>query len=64
MIIAASVVTIARMATRHEHQVRPLQEQIQHYENKIRLHDVVGGIGFIVGLAGVSFYFAGKRKNG
>ena len=43
-------------------QVRPLQEQILHYENKIRLHDVVGGIGCIVGLAGVSYYFAGKKK--
>ena len=44
-------------------QVRPLREQLERYENKVRLRDIVGGIGFIVGLAGVSFYFAGKRKN-
>ena len=43
-------------------QVRPLQEQLQQYESKVRVRDIVGGIGFICGLAGVALFFAAKRK--
>jgi len=40
-------------------QVRPLQEQLAEYESKVRVRDIVGGLGFICGLAGVGFYFMG-----
>jgi nickel transport protein len=43
-------------------QVRPLREQLESYEEKIRFRDVVGGIGYIIGLAGVAFYFLGVRR--
>jgi len=43
-------------------QVRPLREQIQRYEERVRLRDVLGGIGYIVGMMGLSFYFLGRRR--
>lgn len=41
-------------------QIRPLREQLDAYEDKIRLHDILGGIGYIFGILGILFYF-GKR---
>lgn len=42
-------------------QVRPLREQLEAYEAKIRWHDVLGGIGYILGLAGLSYYLLARR---
>jgi nickel transport protein len=42
--------------------VRPLREQIEQYEEKRRLHDILGGIGYILGLGGLAFYFLGVRR--
>ncbi len=39
-----------------------LREQLSNYEQKIRLRDILGGIGYIVGIAGVTFYFLGVRR--
>lgn len=49
-------------------QIVQLRKQIDAYEQKVRLHDVLGGLGMILGLMGVSFYFLGvlrkeKTKN-
>lgn len=41
-------------------QIRPLREQLDAYEDKIRLHDIWGGIGYIFGVMGILFY-ANKR---
>lgn len=43
-------------------QIRPLREQIDAYEEKIRLHDILGGLGIIAGLAGVAFGLSERRK--
>lgn len=43
-------------------QVNPLRKQIEQYEQKTRLRDVFGGIGYILGIAGVAFYFLGRNK--
>lgn len=43
-------------------QVRPLREQLERYEQKVRLHDIFGGIGYIFGITGVAFYVAGRKK--
>jgi nickel transport protein len=32
-----------------------LQEQLDRYEHQIRFRDILGGIGFIVGIAGVAY---------
>ncbi len=42
-------------------QIRPLREQLEKYEEKIRLHDILGGIGYIIGLMGL-WLFLGVRK--
>jgi len=44
-------------------QLRPLRERIERYEEKTRLRDVLGGIGYILGIAGVLFLCTGRRRN-
>ncbi len=43
-------------------QIRPLREQLDRLEDTIRLRDVFGGIGYILGITGIMFYFLGRRK--
>jgi len=43
-------------------QIRPLREQFARYEQQVRLRDIVGGIGYILGLAGLAFFLTGRRK--
>jgi len=53
---------VDRAVSRH---VTPLREQLETYEQKIRWHDVLGGIGYIIGLAGLAAYgLARKRSEG
>jgi nickel transport protein len=42
--------------------LRPLQREIVELREEIRLHDILGGIGYIIGIAGISFYFLGVRR--
>jgi nickel transport protein len=53
-----------RIAEAVAKQVRPLQEHLVRSEERRRLLDILGGIGIILGLTGVSFYFLGRRKRG
>jgi nickel transport protein len=43
-------------------QITELRKQINRYEQRKRFHDVLGGIGYIVGLSGLAFYFLGARR--
>ena len=43
-------------------QIRPLREQLEGYEEKIRLHDILGGIGYIIGLMGLGYFLGARRK--
>ena len=43
-------------------QVRPLREQLEAMETRTRWHDVLGGIGYILGVTGVAFYLLGRRR--
>ena len=43
-------------------QIRPLREQIEAYQDKIWWHDVIGGIGYIVGLCGLAFGWANRKR--
>lgn len=45
-------------------QLHPLREQLAAFEDEIRLRDVIGGIGYIVGFAGLLAWFGARRKNG
>lgn len=42
--------------------IAPLQRQIAEYESKIRLHDILGGIGYLVGIAGIAFWWLARRE--
>jgi nickel transport protein len=43
-------------------QIRPLREQLDAYESRIRLHDVMGGIGTIFGLFGCWAWLQSRRR--
>ncbi|MCB1775807.1 MAG: carboxypeptidase regulatory-like domain-containing protein [Candidatus Competibacteraceae bacterium] len=43
-------------------QIRPLREQLDAYQEKIWWHDVLGGIGYILGLGGLAFGLAERRR--
>lgn len=43
-------------------QIRPLREQLDATEARIRLHDVLGGIGWIAGLFGAGAWMASRRR--
>lgn len=43
-------------------QLRSLREQIDALENRTRLSDIIGGIGFICGLFGCYAWIAARRK--
>jgi len=53
--------TLESIVARH---VNPLRRQIEQYEEKTRWRDVLGGIGYILGLTGAAFYFLGARRRG
>ncbi|MCP5420728.1 MAG: hypothetical protein H6969_09635 [Gammaproteobacteria bacterium] len=56
--------TDAQRALEHliARQIRPLREQLDNYEQKVRWHDVLGGIGYILGLTGVAFFWLGYKR--
>ena len=43
-------------------QIRPLREQLNAYEDQVRLRDIVGGIGYIIGLAGLAMWLRSRRR--
>lgn len=43
-------------------QITPLREQIAVWEERRRLRDVLGGLGYIAGLAGIALFFVSRRK--
>lgn len=42
-------------------QVVKLREDLQAFQSAVRIRDVLGGIGYILGLMGVAFYVAGRK---
>jgi nickel transport protein len=45
-------------------QIRSLRRQLRQAEEKVRMRDVIGGIGYLVGITGIVFYILGRRKTG
>jgi nickel transport protein len=44
-------------------QLKPLREQLEAYQEKIFIHDVLGGVGYIFGVMGLLFYIAKRRSH-
>lgn len=45
-------------------ELRPLRQEISAYREKNDLQTILGGIGYIVGLFGLAFYLAARRRVG
>ncbi|MBK1723457.1 hypothetical protein CKO23_14560 [Thiocystis violacea] len=45
------------------HQIRPLREQLAAAEDRARLHDILGGIGYILGLAGLTLWWRCRKTD-
>ncbi len=43
-------------------QIIPLRKQLDRYEQKTRLRDILGGIGYILGLMGLTYYLLSRRN--
>jgi len=43
-------------------QIVQLREELQQWRTSAGLRDILGGIGYILGLTGVSFYLLGKKR--
>lgn len=59
--LAALDASIARAVAQ---QVAPLREQLNAYEDRVRLRDVLGGLGYILGLAGLFAWMRARRPVG
>jgi nickel transport protein len=58
----ASLGTLSDQIASNRAEIIRLQQSLTEFQQQIRLRDVLGGIGYIVGLAGVAFYFLGVRR--
>ena len=45
-------------------QIRPLREEIEAYGEQVRLRDILGGIGYIVGIAGLGLWWRSRQQAG
>jgi len=45
-----------------EKQVAALRKDLDRFKNALRLQDVLGGLGYILGMMGLVFYFLGVRR--
>ncbi|WP_371170638.1 cobalt ABC transporter permease [Aliiroseovarius sp. 2305UL8-7] len=43
-------------------ELRPIRQELTAFKNKSNFQSVLGGIGYIVGLFGLGFYIAARRK--
>jgi nickel transport protein len=44
-------------------QIRPLREQLVAAEDRVRFQDILGGIGYIMGLAGLALWWTSRRRS-
>jgi nickel transport protein len=54
----ADLATIERAVAR---QVLPLREELRAAQDQVRLHDIMGGIGYILGLVGIALWWRARR---
>lgn len=59
---SAAVLTPAQLERAIAKAIQPLREQIDQYEAKVRMHDILGGVGYIFGVFGLVIWFRTRRK--
>jgi hypothetical protein len=45
----------------HE-QIDHLEERLNAHDERVRMTDILGGIGYIVGISGAAYYYLGSRR--
>ena len=50
---------IDRTVARH---VGPLREQLDAFQDAIRFRDILGGLGWIIGVTGIACYLIARRN--
>jgi nickel transport protein len=58
---AADLSQIIRVEQAVARQIRPLREALQAHEEQVRMRDILGGIGYIIGLAGLALWWSSRR---
>ena len=61
-VMATATTDTAALEAAVARQIRPLREQLDAYESRVRLHDVMGGIGTIFGLFGCWAWLQSRRR--
>lgn len=51
-----------RIAAAIAAQITPLREQLADHEDQVRLRDILGGLGYILGLAGLALWLKAPRR--
>lgn len=63
MTISLDPTLIAAIDQAVARQVRPLREQIIAAQDEVRLRDLLGGLGYILGLTGLALWWRSRRAN-
>jgi len=58
--LSGDIQNLVAKAVRKE--IQPLRKEIASYKEKNDLQAILGGIGYILGLTGIAFYMAARRK--
>ncbi|WP_419799126.1 MAG: cobalt ABC transporter permease [Terasakiella sp.] len=58
--VSSDIQKLVAKAVRKE--IQPLRKEIASYKEKNDLQTILGGIGYILGLTGIAFYMAARRK--
>ena len=45
------------------HRMDHLEDMIIAHDQRIRMADIIGGLGYIVGITGIAYYYLGVRRN-
>lgn len=61
--IPAETMTAEMVEAAVARQIRPLRQQLDAYEDKVRLHDILGGIGMIFGVFGAVAWWSARRRS-